>query len=50
MAARGEEVDLKKLKVALIKAIEVLQERLNSNSKLKELLLNGRLALLDEQL
>ena len=50
MAARGEVVDLKKLKVALIKSIEVLQERLNSNTKLKEMLYSVRLALLDEQL
>ena len=50
MAARGEKVELKKLKVALIKSIEVFQERLNNNSKLKGILLSGRLALLDEQL
>ena len=50
MAARGEDVDLGKLKVAVIKSIEVMLERLNDNSKLKEILSNGRLALLNEKL
>jgi hypothetical protein len=50
MAARGEVVDLQKLKVALVKAIEVTLEKLNSNSKLNEILSKGRLALLGEQL
>jgi hypothetical protein len=44
--ARGEDVDLGKLKVAVIKSIEVMLERLNDNSKLS----NGRLALLNEKL
>jgi hypothetical protein len=42
--------DLQKLKVALVKAIEVTLEKLNSNSKLNEILSKGRLALLGEQL
>jgi hypothetical protein len=49
-AARGEAVDLGKLKIAVTKSIEVMLERLNENSKLKEILANGRLALLNEQL
>ena len=50
MAARGEVVDLQKLKVALVKAIEATLQKLNSNSKLNEILSKGRLALLGEQL
>jgi FtsZ-binding cell division protein ZapB len=50
MAARGEDVELGKLKVAVTKSIEVMLERLNNNSELKEILSNGRLALLNEQL
>jgi hypothetical protein len=50
MAARGENVDLGKLKVAVTRSIEVMLERLNNNSELKEILSNGRLALLNEQL
>jgi hypothetical protein len=50
LAAKGKVVNLEELRVALIKAIEVMQERLNINSKLKEILSNGRLALLNEQL
>ena len=49
MAARGEAVDLGKLKVAVLRSIEVMLERLNDNSKLKEILSNGRLALLNGQ-
>jgi uncharacterized coiled-coil DUF342 family protein len=49
MAARGEAVDLEKLKVAVLRSIEFMLERLNDNSKLKEILSNGRLALLNGQ-
>jgi len=50
MAAKGEVVDLQKLKIALVKAIEVTLEKLNSNSKLNEILSKGRHELLGEQL
>lgn len=50
LAARGENVDLGKLKVAVTRSIEVMLERLNNNSELKKILSNGRLALSNEQL
>jgi hypothetical protein len=50
MAARGEVVDLQKLKVALVKTIEVTLEKLNGNSELNEILSKARLELLGEQL
>jgi hypothetical protein len=50
MAAKGEVVDLQKLKIALVKAIEVTLEKLNSNSKLNEILSKARHELLGEQL
>ena len=50
MAARGQDLDLEQLKIALVKAIEVSQERLSSNGKLRKLLSNAKRALLNEQL
>jgi hypothetical protein len=50
MAAKGEAVDLQKLKIALVKAIEVTLDKLNGNSKLNEILSKARLELLGEQL
>ena len=51
MAARGEVVDLLKLKVAVIKAIEVTLEKLKGKDKMMttEILSKARLALVDEQ-
>jgi len=50
MAAKGEDVDSQKIKIALVKAIEVTLKRLSGNNKLNEILSKGRLALLDDQL
>jgi hypothetical protein len=50
MAARGQASDLEQLKIALAKAIEVFQERLSSNGKLKKILSSAKRALLNEQL
>jgi hypothetical protein len=50
MAAKGEAVDSQKIKIALVKAIEVTLKRLSGNNKLNEILSKGRLALLDDQL
>ena len=51
MAARGETVDLPKLKVALIKAIELTLEKLKGGDKMMttEILSKARLALVNEQ-
>jgi hypothetical protein len=51
MAARGEVVDLPKLKVAVIKAIEVTLEKLKGGDKMMttEILSKARLALVNEQ-
>ena len=51
MAARGEVVDLPKLKVAVIKAIEVTLEKLKGRNKMMttEILSKARLALINEQ-
>jgi hypothetical protein len=50
MAARGQTLDPEQLKVALAKAIEISQERLSGNNKLKKILSNTKHALLNEQL
>jgi hypothetical protein len=50
MAARGQDLDLEQLKIALAKAIEVFQQRLSSNGKLKKILSSAKRALLNEQL
>jgi Na+/citrate or Na+/malate symporter len=51
MVNRGEIVDLPRLKIAVIKAIEIMLTRLNEgNTRLKEVLSKARLSLLNEQL
>ena len=51
MAVRGEAVDLPKLKLAVIKSIEIMLEKLKGGDKMMttEILSNARLALVNEQ-
>jgi hypothetical protein len=51
MAVKGEVIDLPKLKTALIKAIEVMLEKLKGRDRMMttEILSKARLVLMDEQ-